>query len=169
MADLRKSYAIVPNRSSSAVFTALPDPGVIPVDSTADAEKAKISGCESGFLFRYETQSGNHTNRLVRGVPDCLIKARENAAGFFSIPATSDPLVQWAPGSAYLDCMKNFLQWVRKRTVYNSDRYLTGTDGKKTWFNSDQENYASIFQRGVNNRKTGRPFAMSAGRAPRRG
>lgn len=169
MNDLRRSYAIVPNRFSTALVAALPDPGKIPVGSTIEAEKAKISGCDTGFMFRFETSTGNHSNRMIRAVPDCLVQARENALPFFALPASNDPLAQWAPGSPYLTCMTNYLQWVRKRTLWNHDYFEKDLNGKSFWLEAEQEPFSNVFQRGVFNKKTGRPFAMSRGRAPRRG
>ncbi len=169
MQDLRKSYAIVPNRSTTAIFTALPIPGKLAEGADVDEEKKKLSGCETGFLFRFESDEGHHTNRLIRAVPDVLIQNRANILGFFTLPANFDALVTWAPGGAYLDCMRNYLNWVRKKTIWTHNIYAPGVNNKPVFVAADTEQLTTIFQRGVANRKVGRPFAMSRGRAKARG
>lgn len=169
MNDLRKSYAIVPNRFTTAVFDALPLPGRLAPGANVAEEKKKISGCETGFLFRFETDEGHHVNRLLRAVPDSLVQNRANFLNFFQLPADNEALVQWEPGGAYLECLKHWLNWVKKKTLWTHNIYTPDLEGHQVFIAADTEQITTIFQRGVNNRKVGRPFAMSRGRAKAHG
>lgn len=124
-------------------------PGQDTIDNPSDA-----------LHYAFESVSGRWGNRLFRGVQDSLVEDfHYNGAMVEPLSAAlalSNPL----DGAASLTRIRqSFLRWL----INNTDHVRITDKGPPTL--GDTEAWAACVPRKVSNRKTGRPFGLSRGRA----
>lgn len=117
-----------------------------------------VNDPEVALHFRLETADGKHADRLVRGINDLWV--RDTLIDPLLAPLTPlTPLPLLEPNLNNLAVIRSFMQVLLANTVHA--RRQAGVP--PTYVTTD---WARIIYRGVTNRKTGRPFGMSRGRAP---